>query len=83
VIEHGVEVPGLRALQRALDGPVELVKPSIPATRGALTVADVVASCAGTTAYTTAVDAWAHSVWDAYGPLHETAQAWIQRAFVK
>lgn len=79
-IEHGIDERGLRALHRALDGRVDLAKPPLPASRGALTIADV-APAAETEAYTKAVDAWARATWDAYAPLHETARRWIERAF--
>jgi hypothetical protein len=76
-MEHGLDEDALRTLQRSLDGRVDLVKPAIPRDRGSLTIADV----AGAADYTTAVDAWARSTWDAYAALHETARAWITRAF--
>ena len=76
-VEHGPDERGLRALQRALDGPVELVKPAIPSERGSLTIADVTAALD----YSPAVEAWARTTWDAYAPLHETARAWIARSY--
>jgi hypothetical protein len=77
-MEHGLgDSAGLRRLQQALDGRVDLVKPPIPLERGSLTIADV----ANATDYTAAVDAWARSTWDAYAPLHETARDWVARAF--
>lgn len=79
-MEHGPDERGLRRLQRALDGPVELVKPPIPRDRGSLTIADV-APAADAESYLKALDAWARSTWNAYGALHEIARAWIARAF--
>ena len=78
-LEHGVDQgAGLRKLQRSLDGRVDRAKPPIPRERGKLTIADVTAAHD----YTAAVDAWARSTWEAYSPLHETARAWIARAFM-
>ena len=79
-IDHGVDGRGLGALRRALDGPVELVKPEIPRERGSLTIADV-AAVSGADAYPATVDAWARSTWDAYASLHDVARTWITRAF--
>jgi hypothetical protein len=79
-VEHGFDEHGLRQLQRALDGPVNLLKPAIPRDRGSLTIADV-ASAADTESYLKALDAWARSTWAAYGDLHATARAWVARAF--
>ena len=79
-IEHGGDDSGLRALQRALDGRVELVKPALPTDRGRLTIANL-ASAVDTDAYLAGLDAWARSTWKAYGPLHQTAREWIAMAF--
>ena len=78
--DHGPDERGLRALQRALDGRLEPVRPAIPAPRGELTVAAVLGA-RDTAAYEIALTAWARSAWTAYAPLHETARAWIGLAF--
>jgi hypothetical protein len=75
-VEHGISEGGPRELQRRLEGRRDLVKPSIPADRGNLTVADI-ASVVGPGEYTKALELWARSTWAAYADLHETARAWI------
>jgi len=75
-LDHGISEGGLRELQRRLDGRHDLVKPPLPAGRGALTVADI-ARVAGPDEYMEALDAWARSTWAAYADLQETARAWI------
>jgi hypothetical protein len=79
-VDRGLDEQGLRRLQRALDGRVELVKPAIPGDRGRLTVADV-AGAADAPSYLRALDEWAASTWAAYQELHATARGWIARAF--
>jgi uncharacterized protein DUF5946 len=78
-LERGGGEEGLRRLQRWLNGRVELVKPSVPAKRGDLSIADV-ARVVGPEDYRTAVDRWARFTWTAYADLHETARAWIAQA---
>lgn len=75
-LEHGISEGGLRELQRRLNSQNDLVKPPIPAGRGALTVADI-STVAGPGEYMQALDRWARSTWAAYADLHETARAWI------
>jgi Family of unknown function (DUF5946) len=76
-MEQGGE-EGLRILQQWLNGRVDLVKPPIPALRGALTVADI-AGATDTNAYSLALERWARSTWLAYAGLHATAHDWISR----
>jgi hypothetical protein len=78
-LERGGDESGLRALQRWLNGRVELVKPPVPAFRGELTIADV-AGVKDRTAYVAAVERWAASTWAAYSSLHEVARSWIDQA---
>jgi hypothetical protein len=78
-VERGGSEPGLRALQRWLNGSVPLDKPDIPKDRGKLTVADI-AGAVDQTAYAAALDRWARSTWEAYSPLHEIARQWIDEA---
>jgi hypothetical protein len=73
---------GLRALRRWLDGPVPLIKPDIPASRGELTIADL-AEVHDAVAYKVALDRWARSTWAAYSHLHEIARRWIDEAVHK
>jgi hypothetical protein len=78
-LERGADESGLRALQRWLNGRVELVKQPVPAFRGELTIAEV-AGVHDRTAYVAAVERWAASTWAAYSSLHEVARTWIDQA---
>jgi hypothetical protein len=78
-LEHGANESGLRALQRWLNGRVELVKPPIPAERGAVNVGDI-AGVEGPEAYRDTLDRWARTTWTAYADLHEVANSWIGQA---
>lgn len=78
-VERGGGEWGLRQLQRWLDSGPKLEKPSLPASHGALTIADV-ASASDADAYVGALDAWARSAWSAYADLHEVARRWIDAA---
>lgn len=51
---------------------------SLPATRGALTVQDVLAAPAGP-ARDAAIDAWCAAVWTAYGPCRDTVIDFLRR----
>jgi hypothetical protein len=79
-VEHGFEGAAYRSLQRSLNGKLALEKPPVPEQRGSLTIADVLAAASDPGAYSRVVDAWTHSVWQAYAPLHGVARAWLQRA---
>jgi hypothetical protein len=81
-LEKGGDESGLRALQRRLNGKIELVKPPVPTYRGEITIADV-AGVDGTEAYETAVERWARSTWAAYSSLHGIARAWIDQAVMR
>jgi hypothetical protein len=78
-VERGGGEWGLRALQRWLDGPLEITKPVIPKNRGELTIADM-ATVVDASAYAAALDRWARSAWDAYSTLHEVAGSWVDDA---
>ena len=54
-------------------------KPSLPAFRGTLTVADV-AAATDPASHRRAVEAWARSAWDAYVVLQPLARQWVDRA---
>jgi hypothetical protein len=56
-----------------------LDKPTLPARRGVVTIADV-AVAANATAHRMAVDLWAKSVWDAYAALQPQAREWVSAA---
>ena len=81
-LEYGGHPSGYTALNRFLDGTPALTKPEIPAARGTVTLADVVGA-ADAEAYARAVDAWARSIWAAYGPLRPVARTWIQTALAR
>ena len=71
---------GLRVLQRWLDAPGDLVKPPLPAARGAVTIVDV-APANDPDDYLRRLDLWASSTWEAYSGLHRVALDWIDLAF--
>ena len=77
-LERGGDESGLRALQRWLNGKVELTKPPVPAFRGEVTIADV-AGVGGSPAYVAASARWARSTWAAYSSLHDIARGWIDQ----
>jgi hypothetical protein len=67
------------AIQRWLNGPVNLVKPALLHPLGSLTIAYIPgASCVEK--FAQRVQVWAENVWEAYEPQHELARAWIQSA---
>jgi Family of unknown function (DUF5946) len=68
---------GLKALQAWLNGRVPLVKPPIPASRGLLTVQDVLDD---QDSLGPAVDRWARTTWAAYADLHAIARRWVKEA---
>ena len=70
---------GSAALRRWVEAHPDLERPTPPAFRGALTIADVRVA-KEPRAYADAVDRWARSTWEAYAPLHAIAHEWIQAA---
>ena len=78
-LELGGGEEGLRSLQRWLNGPGHLAKPQIPALRGNLTIADLVARI-GQGGYREALGEWARSTWAAYSDLHSLARDWVDEA---
>ena len=78
-IERGGSDAGLRALQRWLNGRVEITKPQVPGFRGTVTIGDL-RDITDRESYLLAADGWARSTWDAYAPLHATARLWIDLA---
>jgi len=81
-IERGGSDAGLRALQRWLNGRVEISKPPLPELRGTVTVGDL-RDINDRASYLVAVDRWSRSTWDAYAALHATARRWIDLAIVQ
>lgn len=72
--------PGmLKALRTSLDGKIELQKPQLPESRGALTVAGL-EGIEDVHAYAQAAQRWAKDVWEAYAPLHDLAHEWLRKA---
>ena len=71
-VEFGGGESGLKSLQAWLNGRVDLIKPPLPASFGRLTIAEVEPTIPS-------IDRWAHSVWDAYSGLRETARAWVRQ----
>jgi hypothetical protein len=71
-LEYSGNPSGLNALQRWLNGPPRIEKPSVRSFRGALTVAD--------TPDLEAIERWARSTWEAYSSLHPLARQWIDEA---
>jgi hypothetical protein len=67
------------ALRDWLDGPRALDKPTIPASRGATTLADLLA-IDDPAAWREAVRRWAETVWDAWRGLHPIARHWVTEA---
>jgi hypothetical protein len=78
-LEHGGSDAGLRALQRWLNGRVDISKPPIPDARGDMTIGDV-HIVHDREAYMAAVDRWARTTWAAYSSLHAIAEQWIDQA---
>jgi hypothetical protein len=78
-LERGGDESGLRALQRWLNGKVELSKPPVPRLRGKVTIADL-AGVEGSAAYAAGAESWARSTWAAYSSLHDVARDWIDQA---
>ncbi len=69
----------LRVLQRRLDRGPALVKPALPAPRGALTVAEAYGA-PNAEGVIAAADRWARATWEAYAPLHPLARRWVSEA---
>jgi len=78
-IEHSGNAKIYAAIQKWLNGSVEIEKPEGLIYRGKMTVADVhLASNAEE--HTKRVLEWAQSVWEAYTVQHDLAHAWIKAA---
>lgn len=77
--DGGSIAQGESALQRWLDGTSSLVKPELPARRGAVTIRSL-DGIDDPAAHAAAVAAWAQSIWTAYASLHTTARTWLANA---
>jgi len=83
-IEHGGHENGYRALQRLVSAdPWKGVPyppgPGLPATFGALTIADVTGA-RDREALIEAIERWANAAWAAYAALHPVARTWVHDA---
>ena len=67
------------SVQRWLNGPSPIVRPTLPPSYGALTVRGLV-DADEPAIYGRVVREWARSTWNAYGSLHATAKTWIAYA---
>jgi len=80
LLEHEVSrAVGSEALRQWVEAHGEIAKPSMPTSRGGLTIEDV-RHATTPVMYAHAVDRWARATWQAYAPLHETVRAWIREA---
>jgi hypothetical protein len=85
-VEHGAHPNVYRQLHRWLDRTdwrkVPYPPPhGIPRARGAVTIADARRALEGTQdEYARALDAWARSAWEAFGPLQPLAWDWVAAA---
>jgi hypothetical protein len=77
-LEHGGDGSLLRAVQRWLSGTRGLAKPAVPAARGEVTIADVIA--AAPEDRHAVVMRWAASAWSAWAEQQELARSWIASA---
>lgn len=77
------EHDGRQELQRTLrdwiDGPREIDRPSLPSSRGALTLGDVT-SFATPEQRAAALERWARATWDAHQEVHAIARRWFRAA---
>ena len=65
------------AVQRWLSRRPQLDRPDPPASRGPLTIADVLAATT-VNEHRAVVERWARGTWTAYAELHEIARAWVR-----
>jgi hypothetical protein len=78
-IEHRAREELLNdAVQRWLSRRPELTRPDVPASRGPLTIADVVAATS-VNDHRAVVERWARGTWTAYLDLQPIARAWVQQ----
>ena len=65
------------AVQRWLSRRPELVRPAMPAARGPLTIADVLAAT-DAVGHRAVVERWARGTWAAYADLQPIAREWVR-----
>ena len=73
--EHGNDLAILRQVQQWLSLNPDIHKPALPVFRGKTTIADVY-PIEDPAQFGSAVEAWARSVWEAYGGLQPLAREW-------
>lgn len=78
-IEHADRPNTYWAIPAWLNHPRDILKPSLVANRGAITIADVPGD-ALPDEHASRVRAWATSVWLAYAPQHALAREWLKQA---
>ena len=66
-------------LLKSLIGNPSLEKPSLPSSRGAITIASVMLP-PNPEKHAGAVNRWARSAWEAYASLHQFARGWMEHA---
>src|SRR5262249_35814298 len=76
-LEYANDPRASRAIWSELRVPPDAVKPSLPASRGALTVAGVSAATTPE-AFQRAADAWILDVWQAWRDHHALARRWLE-----
>jgi hypothetical protein len=78
-VEHRAREEMLNdAVQRWLSRRPELDRPALPAERGPLTIADVLAAKDAVN-HRAIVERWARGTWAAYADLQDTARAWVRQ----
>ncbi len=78
-MEHNSDAQVFSAIQRWLNGNVAIEKPTLLASVGRLTIADV-AAAQDTGARAQVAQEWVDSVWLAYASQQELARRWIREA---
>jgi hypothetical protein len=76
---NGNAANGSEQIRRWLNSRPALIKPTLPATYGEVTIA-AVAQTGASGDVERAVALWAQATWSAYSPLHAVAHDWIERA---
>ena len=77
-LEHGGDAALFRAAQQWLSRTRELARPAVPASRGEVTIDDVIR--AAPEERHAVVKRWAESAWAAWGEQQGLARAWIAEA---
>jgi hypothetical protein len=78
-LEYGGDPKVYAAIQKWLNGTVDIVKPEPPNCRGQMTVADLWAART-LKEHTRLVHDWANGVWKAYAAQQDIARSWIRAA---